>query len=354
MVKLLQVDGKSSMVCEQTSMIAQGLGEVTDLEAWIVHHPEVIDPKMKIVTTQFNRWASEEGSALERPDIVGLSDSGELVVIELKRVKDKTVHLQALTYAALASSFTLDVLAQEHAAWYNKQFQPTDRMTEVQAKEELESFLEVDDEFDEELAFALPKIMLVAPEFPAQVLTTVQWLNEVAPDLTIECHQYHLFTVPTGETVANLVVSFNRAFPVEDISQLRLRAQSPRVTAAKEQQKTRRRRSVSRILDHDLIPHGASLDFDPSGQVNQESVSTLKAWLNQDPARQKFTWNSHSQKPFKWGVEPEQEWTATRLSNELFKRAGVPRGNFAATTAWFYQGENLALVAERASSDLEI
>lgn len=354
MVKLLQVDGTSSVVCEQTSMIEQRLGEVTDLEVWIVDHPEVIDPKMKIVTTQFNRWASEEGAALERPDIIGLSDSGELVVIELKRIKDKTVHLQALTYAALASSFTLDVLAQEHAAWHNKQFQPTDPMTEVQAKEELESFLEVDDEFDEELAFALHKIMLVAPEFPAQVLTTVQWLNEVAPDLTIECHQYHLFTVPTGETVANLVVSFNRIFPVEDISQLRLRAQSPRVTAAKEQQKTRRSKSVSRILDHDLIPHGASLDFDPSGKANQESVSTLEAWLNQDPARRDFTWNSHSRNPLKWGVEPEQEWTATSLRNELFKRAGVPRGTFAATTAWFYQGEDLALVAERAPSDLEI
>lgn len=46
-------------------MLKQKLGEASDLETWIVDHPEVLDPKIKIITTQFNRWASEEHSALE-------------------------------------------------------------------------------------------------------------------------------------------------------------------------------------------------------------------------------------------------------------------------------------------------
>ena len=275
------------------------------------------------------------------------------MVIELKRVKDTTVHLQALTYAALASSFTLDLLANEHAAWYNRRFQSAENMTQAQAKEELESFIEADDEFDEELGFALPRIMLVAPEFPAQVMTTIQWLSEVAPDLTIECHQYRLFTVPAEETDSSLVVGFNRIFPVKDIQQLRLRAQSPRVTAAKEQQQSRRRRTVARILDHELIPDGASLDFDPSGQVKQESVAQLKAWLEEDPTRRHFTWDAHSSKPLRWGVEPEKRWSPTSLRNELFTRAGAPPGTFAATEAWFYEGENLSVVASQAPSDLK-
>lgn len=353
MTKLLRVDGDSSVVCEQTSMITQQFGEATDLESWIVDHPEVIDSKMKVVTTQFNRWASVEGSALERPDIIGLSESGELVVIELKRVQDKMMHLQALTYAALASSFTLDLLAQEHAAWWNKKFQPSEKMSEAQAKEELVSFIEADDDADEALVFALPKIMLVAPGFPGQVVTTVQWLNEVAPDLTIECHQYQLFTVPGGENAASLVVNFNRIFPVEDLQQLRLRAQSPRVTAAKEQQRSKRRRSVARILDNNLIPHGAALQFNPSGQVKQESVSQLELWLNEDSVRRDFTWDAHSAKPLRWGLQPQKRWTPTSLRNELFKCAETHRGNFAATEAWFYQGENLAVVAGRAPSNLE-
>lgn len=334
-------------------MVEQRLGEVSDLETWIVDHPEVLDPKIKIITTQFNRWASQEHSALERPDIIALSDSGELVVIELKRIKDTTVHLQALTYAALASSFTLDLLADEHAAWYNRHFQPDENMTQAQAKEELESFIEADDEFDDELGFALPRIMLVAPEFPAQVVTTVQWLSEIAPDLAIECHQYRLFTVPAEETDSSLVVSFNRVFPVKDIQNLRLRAQSPRVTAAKEQQQSRRRRAVARILEHELIPDEASLNFDPSGQVKQESVAQLKAWLDEDPARRDFTWDAHSRKPLRWSVEPEKQWSPTRLRNELFHRAGASPGHFAATLAWFYQGENLSVVAGQAPSDLE-
>lgn len=273
------------------------------------------------------------------------------MVIELKRVKDTTVHLQALTYAALASSFTLDLLANEHAAWYNRRSPSAENMTQAQAKEELESFIEADDEFDEELGFALPRIMLVAPEFPAQVVTTIQWLSEVAPDLTIECHQYRLFTVPAEETDSSLVVSFNRIFPVKDIQELRLRAQSPRVTAAKEQQQSRRRRVVARILDHELIPDGVSLDFDPAGQVKQESVAQLKAWLEEDPTRRHFTWDAHSFKPLRWGVEPEKRWSPTSLRNELFARAGVPPGTFAATEVWFYEDENLSVVAGQAPSD---
>lgn len=347
MATLLRVDGHSSVVCNQTDMVEQHLEEVKDLETWIVDHPEALDPKLKIITTQFNRWASKEDSALERPDIIALSEAGELVVIELKRVKDTTVHLQALTYAALASSFTLDLLAEEHASWHNNRSHPDEKITTTQAKEELESFIEADEKFDEELGFALPRIMLVAPEFPGQVLTTLQWLGEIAPDLTIECHQYRLFTVPVDETSSHLVASFTRIFPVTDIQDFRLRAQSPRVTAAKEQQKSRQRRAVARILENRMIPDNASLTFNPAGQGKKESVPLVQAWLEEDPVRQDVTWDAHSSDPLRWGVEPEKRWSATRLRNEFFRRAGAPPATARATEGWHYQGEHLSEIADR-------
>lgn len=333
-------------------MSNESLGEVTDLERWIVEHPEVIDPRLKIITTQFNRWGSDKGRARERPDIIGLSDTGELVVIELKRGGDPQIHLQALTYAALASSFTLDLLAQEHADWHSKTFRPAEKMTVAQARQELESFIDADEEVEEELLFALPKIILVAESFPSQVLTTIQWLSEVAPDLSIECHQYQLFNVPTEENKASLVASFNRMFPVNDFEENRLRAQSPRVAAAKEQ-RSRQRKSVSRIVENDLIPTGSSLEFRPSGQVNQEIVAAVESWLAEDPIRRDFTWDPHRKDPLRWGFEPEKRWSPSALRNELFKRAEVPVGTFAATLAWFYEGNNLAAVANRAPSHLE-
>lgn len=334
-------------------MSDQKLTEAGDLENWIVDHPEALDPKLKIITTQFNRWASKEGSAQERPDIIALSESGELVVVELKSVKDSTVHLQALTYAALASSFTLDTLAEEHASWHNRKFSPAEKMTTEQAKEELRSFIESDGDFDEDLGFALPRVMLVAPEFPSQVLTTIQWLSEIAPDLLIECHQYQLFTVPGEDTASHVVASFTQIFPVVDIQDLRLRAQSPRVTAAKEQQRSRQRRAVSRILEKKLIPDGATLTFDPSSQGNKHTAPVVKKWLDEDHSRKTATWDINSTDPLCWNADPEERWSATSLRNEIFRRAGAPPSTATATEGWFYEGENLPTIADRpsASSD---
>lgn len=101
------------------------------------------------------------------------------------------------------------------------------------------------------------------------------------------------------------------------------------------------------ILENGLIPNGATLEFDPSGHVNQESVGRLNEWLDAEPGRRSFTWNSGSEKPLSWAITPDEEWTATGLCKELFNRANTEYGSFAATQAWFYEGENLAVVAQR-------
>lgn len=77
----------------------------------------MLDDNPLVVTTQFASWASQLDSAKERPDILALSSSGELVVIELKRGGDSRIHLQALTYAALVAGFTKAQLSQAHANW---------------------------------------------------------------------------------------------------------------------------------------------------------------------------------------------------------------------------------------------
>lgn len=334
-------------------MSDENLKETTHLEPWIVSHPEVIDPDMKIITTQFNRWESAEDKALERPDIIGLSSSGELIVIELKVVKNKFVHLQALTYAALASSFTLDLLAEEHADWLNKQSGSEGNVTAEQAKEDLENFLEITGKTYESLSFALPKVVLVAPEFPGQVLTTVQWLSEVAPEISIECHTYKLFEVNSSGDNSALVVNFNQIFPVKDLEQIRLRAQSPRISVAKEQQKNRRPSAVSRILENSLIPHGSTLKFDPTGQVNQESSDRVTAWLQEDPDRQDFTWDANSPKPLRWGKYPDERWYPQGLCKEIFLQAGASIGSFAATLAWYFGDENLSAIADKAPDETD-
>jgi hypothetical protein len=121
MAHLLRIDGVTSAAWERTTMVNAGLDEVTHLEAWIKAHPEVIDDSLMVVTAQFSSWASQTDSARERPDVLALSSSGELAVIELKRDGDRRIHLQAITYGALVAGFTKEILAEAHAAWPAKE-----------------------------------------------------------------------------------------------------------------------------------------------------------------------------------------------------------------------------------------
>lgn len=209
MAHLLTVDKltpSSAKKLEDTSMILEGWSELDHLEAWIVTHPDVLDPTLKIITTQLSHGESDGTRARDRLDVLALADSGELVVIELKRGRDRNVHLHALTDAALVSCFTRDVLAEAHQDWLRGQGRP--EVTLEEAGKELEDHVE--GEWTDDL-LTPPRMILVAEKFPDQVITTMQWLSEVARYLTIEAHEYRLFD--HGDTMA---VSFRRIFPVGD------------------------------------------------------------------------------------------------------------------------------------------
>ena len=341
MAHLLQVTGPDAATCNRTSMSAEGLTEAGDLESWIKAHPEVIDDALMVVTTQFGSWASETDSARERPDILALSTSGELVVIELKRDSDRRIHLQAITYGALVAGFTKDILAQAHADWCSREH--GESLTPADALERLEQHVE--SEWSEEL-FRLPRLVLVAEDFPAQVLTTVQWLAAVAPDLTVECHEYQLFRQEGG-----LVASFQRLFPVDDLENRRLRpiVASGTIEVRERLDKNQRRaKSVTIIDQHDLIPPGAHMTLELGGLVKAEVVEQVSQWLAEDAVRSQFTWSSDPRSPLRWAVEPGQAYTPTSLRDAVFLQAGLPKQSFSAADAWSYNGANLYRIANSA------
>jgi hypothetical protein len=322
-------------------MAEAGLTEVNHLEAWIKAHPEVIDDSLMVVTTQFASWASKTESARERPDVLALSSSGGLVVIELKRDGDRRIHLQALTYGALAAGFTKEVLAQAHADWLSRE--QGQSVTKEAALDLLTKHVE--SEWREEL-FQWPRLVLVAESFPAQVLTTVQWLANVAPQISIECHEYQLFREAGG-----LVASFQRLFPVEDPGSRRLLpTMAAAITEAREQLVTNQRRakSVTIIFEQGLIPEGAALTLDLAGLVRAEVAEHVDAWMAGDPKRQDVTWARDSVRPLVWACAPGQTWTPSALRNEIFAQAGAVSTAFSAADAWCYEGEPLYVIASRA------
>ncbi|HST82800.1 MAG TPA: hypothetical protein VLL08_13785, partial [Kineosporiaceae bacterium] len=177
-------------------MQQQKLTETHDLERWVVDNPDILGDRVMIVTTQFDRWESTGGdTARERLDILALDGSGQLIVVELKRGSDRQVHLQAMTYAALVASFTKQTLAQAHLAYLRR---PAPEISGITTDEEalnrLTAHVEAgDDPWDNDL-LTQPKIVLIAEDFPAQVLTTVQWLTALTEGrLEIELHTVSVF-----------------------------------------------------------------------------------------------------------------------------------------------------------------
>lgn len=322
-------------------MSEQNLYEAQHLERWIVEHPEVIDDGLKVVTTQFSKWASQDGgTAREALDILALSSSGQTVVVELKRGGDRKVHLQVITYGALVAGFDRVMLAEAYAQWRRRRGAV---ITDEQALDELTEHLESG--WDDEI-LKFPKLVLVAERFPDQVLTTVDWLTStVAEALEIECHEYTLFQDDTG-----IFVSFQKRFPVETIEGSLLRPLGAADSGEVKQRIAtikRRARSVAVITQHHGIPDGASMDLDVATLVKPAIVAEFEEWFDADPVRSDITWVTDPIRPLRWAAheDPSARWTPTALRNELFAQAGVPRGSFSAADAFRYRGRNLYSIA---------
>ncbi|MGW9717286.1 hypothetical protein [Micrococcus aloeverae] len=322
-------------------MEREALWEARHLEAWVVEHPEVLGEDLKVVSTQFNRWESEVGSAAERLDVLALSSSGQTVVVELKRGQSPTVHLQALTYAAMVSGFTKDVLAATHRAWLAA------RGEEVSQEEALTLLSEwVAGDWTDEM-LAVPRILLVAESFPAQVITTIQWLANVTDDLVIEAHEYHLFRQGGG-----VLAAFQRLFPVDDVSDRVLRparAQERNEVNERIAENTRRAKSTVIITDSGQVDDGVEVVLNLNTLARPEVVQLVEDWMQEDPARSAVTWRNHHSKPLVWR-RPEDpsatEWTPTALRNEFVSRAGAPKQTSSAGDAWEIGGRSLYQIAE--------
>lgn len=167
---------------DPASFVALGALELQDIERWIRARPLLVGEELKVVTNQFAKF---EG-AKDRLDVLALDRAGRLVVVEIKRDTSGSYQdLQALRYAAFASTFRAEQLVDVHAAYLAKSDGRS--ITDDEARSELEEFIEggdldiVDD--DEQ-----PRMILVAAGFQAGVTSTVLWLRR-AFRMDVSCVQ---------------------------------------------------------------------------------------------------------------------------------------------------------------------
>jgi hypothetical protein len=202
------VAGATAVPATPISLVEAGFTERSHLQEWVIAHPEILGPGVLIVTMEFERWRSASGGQeRDRLDVLGLDRNGRLVVAELKRdVAPDTVEMQALKYAAMASRFTAETLAAQHAQYLSRRKKPTE---ESEARELLEahSGYELVPEH-----LAKPRIVLLASSFPPVVTATAVWLTEMSLDITLMRFQAY-------RAEGQVLVTVSQLYPVRDVEE---------------------------------------------------------------------------------------------------------------------------------------
>ncbi|HZS94996.1 MAG TPA: hypothetical protein VFA78_09380 [Chloroflexota bacterium] len=217
------VSGASATPVDQIAIETLGLTERAHLQEWVICHPEIIDRGVLIISVEFDQWMSAGGAApRDRLDILALGQDGRLVICELKRgLAPDTVELQAIKYAAMASRFTEQQLADLHAEFLRRTGQgnlTTDESLEV-LQNHAASGLFPD-------LLMQPRIVLLARDFSSTVTSSVVWLNEQGVEITLK--RYRAYRTSSNETV----VTISQYYPVLEVASFevapRLRARNAR------------------------------------------------------------------------------------------------------------------------------
>lgn len=156
----------------RTTFAAESLLERNDLQRLLRQDISIIGDDLMVIAEEYGEWEN----ANRRIDLLCLNQRGDIVVVEIKRTEDGGhMDLQAIRYAAMVSSMTLDQAVQTYAR--------TCGCEEGHARDEILSFLQSISGDDTELTGEV-RIILVSADFSIEVATSVLWLNRQNLDIT--------------------------------------------------------------------------------------------------------------------------------------------------------------------------
>lgn len=144
--------------------------ERQDLQRLLRDEVTALGEDLLVISEEFGNWQD----ARRRIDLLALDKDGRLVVIEIKRTDDGGhMELQAIRYAAMVSSMGFSEVLEAYSAHCAKHRPQED----VDARGELESFLE-SAELEEDPAISTDvRVVLVSADFGREITTAVLWLN---------------------------------------------------------------------------------------------------------------------------------------------------------------------------------
>lgn len=176
MIYSISTDNSTATPVEPTSFVALSIWERRNIQEWIRRTPEILGERLLILSMEFDRFTNSN----DRLDLLALDENGNLVVIELKRDSAAGLaDLQAIRYAAMVSSMTIDMILPYFVAYKTKyceqRISGSDAINEIRAFVSTEDFNELSNK---------PRIILCSEGFSTEITTTVLWLRQSSIDIT--------------------------------------------------------------------------------------------------------------------------------------------------------------------------
>lgn len=224
----------------ESSFTGLNIWERQHIEEWIRTNPEMIGEDLLIVSIEFDRFTNSS----DRLDVLALDRSGNLVVIELKRDSAAGyADLQAIRYAAMVSSMTVDVLIPYYVAYRKKYYDET--LSAGEANDQIVEFVE-SDSFSE--LSNKPRIILCSEGFSQEITATVLWLRE--SDIDISCVKITPYRIDDKIVIVPKVV-----IPLEEAKQYLIDIK--RKEEEREQSgKKNRPKTMKILIENDLVHEG--------------------------------------------------------------------------------------------------
>ena len=166
---------KAEKVLPET-FVGLNIWEKRDVQEWVRGYPEMLGENLLILTVEFDQFVNSSN----RLDVLAMDHSGNLVVVELKRDSVSAYSdLQAIRYAAMVSSMTIEKLLPYYIAYRKKTY--NESISEGEAEQQIRDFVE-DDSFKE--LSTKPRIILCSEGFSQEITTTVLWLRASTIDIS--------------------------------------------------------------------------------------------------------------------------------------------------------------------------
>ncbi len=158
-----------------TTFVAEAILERKHLQRLLRADTAPLGEDLLVLAEEFGNWEDSN----RRIDLLCLDRDATLVVVEIKRTEDGGhMELQAIRYAAMVSSMTLDQAVAAHAKYLGGD--PAE--SEVKARNAVAEFLNVESIEETELVDEV-RIVLVSADFSSEITTSVMWLNKRGLDI---------------------------------------------------------------------------------------------------------------------------------------------------------------------------